>query len=157
MSDHDLAGVRLRLDALERQNRRLRRSLGGVVLATFAIVAVGAKAPASRVLEAEQLLIRDANGHTRAILGIDPASRATGLAILGPSGARRIGVGVKSDGTAGIALSDESGDLRAGLATTPAGKATVSLYDEEGSIRAGLGVVEDGTPRLGLVPPEEGP
>jgi hypothetical protein len=157
MTQNDLAGVAVRLDALERQNRRLRRVLGGASLAVFAIVAVGATAPAPRVIETEQVLIRDANGRTRAILGIDRASHSAGLVVLGASGARRIGVGVKSDGTAGIALSDERGDLRAGLATTPAGKATVSVYDENGSIRAGLGVVEDGTPRLGLVPPEEGP
>jgi hypothetical protein len=156
MTEIDLASFRLRLDALERQNRRLRRVLGAASVAVFAVVAVGATAPAPRVIEAEQVLIRDANGRTRAILGLDPASHSAGLAVLGASGARRIGVGVKSDGTAGIALSDERGELRAGLATTPAGKASVSLSDETGSIRAGLGVVEDGTPRLGLTPPEEG-
>ncbi|HEU4764311.1 MAG TPA: hypothetical protein VFT93_01530, partial [Candidatus Eisenbacteria bacterium] len=58
-----------RIERLERQNRRYR--LGGaiLVLASAAALCIGMSAP-RKTLETDLLLIKDANGTTRMILGM---------------------------------------------------------------------------------------
>jgi hypothetical protein len=63
-----------RLDRLERENRRLKR-IGGVVLVGLAaIVLMGQAMPgkAAKVVEAEKFVVRDTAGHARIILGSQP-------------------------------------------------------------------------------------
>jgi len=67
----DLQAVAERLATVERQNRWMKTAgLVTIVLAAAAFVMARAE-PTSRVVEAEQFIVRDSRGQKRALLGLD--------------------------------------------------------------------------------------
>ena len=63
--------LELRLDRLERQNRKLRGLLLTLALALLALLGWGAAAPAPERLQARQIEIVDETGRAVAVLGAD--------------------------------------------------------------------------------------
>jgi hypothetical protein len=84
-----------RVERLERQNRTLR--LGGTILllAGTAALCIGMSAP-RRTLETDLLLIKDAHGTTRMILGM--ADDGPAITMLDAAGKLRANIGVTDKG-----------------------------------------------------------
>jgi hypothetical protein len=105
-----LEAIARRLDRLERQNRRLRLALVGL-LAAAAALAVGQAstgqaqpgAPEARVkvVDAERFVVRDQNGKARAALFMDnrdPDNRHPRLVLYDENGKGRLGMSVQRHG-----------------------------------------------------------
>ena len=69
----DVHAVVVRIEALERQNRRLKQFAASVLLflATFAVMGVSGP---SRTIEAQRFVLTDSVGRTRAVLGLEKGS-----------------------------------------------------------------------------------
>lgn len=65
-----------RLEKVEKQNRRLKRVGFAVLVLVTAVLAMSQARP-NRVVEAEQFILKDANGKTRGELAIDSAGTST--------------------------------------------------------------------------------
>ena len=69
----DLTAVVERLETVERQNRRMKR-VGLIAIGLVgAVFVMGQAEPKSRVVEAEQFIVRDSRGQKRALLGLEPS------------------------------------------------------------------------------------
>jgi hypothetical protein len=75
MNGMTIGALAQRLDRVERENRMMRRGGGLLVIVVSAVVLLGQAAPPPRVVEIERLVIRDAKGTTRAILGRSEVGR----------------------------------------------------------------------------------
>lgn len=84
-----------RIDRLERQNRRLRVGGAIVVLLSAAALSIGMSAP-RKTLETDLLVIKDANGTTRMILGM--ADDGPAITMLDAKGKLRANIGVSDKG-----------------------------------------------------------
>jgi hypothetical protein len=113
-----------RIERLERQNRRYR--LGGaiLILASAAALCIGMSAP-RKTLETDLLLIKDANGTTRMILGM------------------------ADDGPA-ITMLDEKGKLRANIGVTSKGP-EFDFLDASETPRLSMSIDDKQVPRLNLL------
>lgn len=127
MNGHMVDTLVVRLERLERENRRLRRA-GAVALAGVALVLMGqtTSGEVAKVVEATQFVLRDSKGDTRAVLALGP------------------------DGSVGLGLSDEAGTARAWLSLGPQGSPSFALFDRAARPRATLRLWPDGVPRLAL-------
>jgi hypothetical protein len=128
MNGHTMQTLVIRLERLERENRRLRRA-GAVALAGIVALALMGQTPsgeAAKVVEATQFVLRDSKGDTRAVLALGP------------------------DGSVGLGLSDEAGTARAWLSLGPQGSPGFALFDRAAQPRATLRLWPDGVPRLAL-------
>jgi hypothetical protein len=65
----DLRDLVERVAMLEKRNRRLERGLIAAFTALSAIVVMGQAAPSPRIVEAQQFVLKDANGNVRGWLG----------------------------------------------------------------------------------------
>jgi hypothetical protein len=177
MDSHEYMRLRVRLDTLERRQRRFRRML---LASAGAIAALAATAGQSdrglgggHVVEAERFVLRDGAGVVRAKLTADPKGRAS-LTFLDKDEHSRVAIGVaadgaptmvfgdpdgrttrmefrvKSDGTAAVGLADGKGRFRATLEVTPAGASQVALSDGDGRQRTSVSVPADGSPLIAL-------
>jgi hypothetical protein len=134
--------IEQRLERLERSQSRSRAAL--VMLATLSLVLFGWQfLPASPLIEARQIVLRDARHRSRAELttwadgsvvfrlnGLD--EKAHGLWMLLPNGAMT------------LRLSDSSGYSRAEVRLEPDGEPSVVLAGSDGRTRTRLGVFADG-------------
>lgn len=84
-----------RIERLERQNRSLRIGGAIVVLLSAAALSIGMSAP-RKTLEADLLVIKDANGSTRMILGMSDDGPA--ITMLDAKGKLRANIGVSEKG-----------------------------------------------------------
>lgn len=156
----ELAVVR-RLEAVERENRRLRR-LSGVLLAGLAILlgltasllAVYARQAGATadVVQAQRFVLRDGDGLIRAVLGVQPDG-STRFALQDRDGRPRLQLTLLGDGSPGIALKDRDGRNRAVLALPPDDMAQIVFADREGYNRASLGLSVDHGSTLMLADP----
>jgi hypothetical protein len=140
-----------RLDRLEREGRSLRR-WGGLVLLGLAAVAVMGQALPGKVpkaFEAEEFVVRDAQGRMRATLGLGPEGSA-GLVVYDASGTGRAVVDVGADGTPELGFADRAGITRATLRLLLDGSAGFVINDNAGVARAGVAMVPDGSPLIYL-------
>ncbi len=122
-----LQNVIERLERVERQNRRLRRAGAVSIVVAGALILMAQSAPPRRVVEAQQFLLKDKNGATRALWSVeggrahlsftDPSGRPgqgrpgvvlgmseeghPELIIRGPLGAQ-LALGVSDDGPAAL-------------------------------------------------------
>ena len=129
-----LSGILHRLARAEKENRRMKRAgLLVLVLAGSAMLMSQAQ-PKSRIVEAEEFHVRDANGEIRARLD------STGLVLRDPNGPIR--AYLDSDG---LTLNDASGSLRTMIDSVVPG---LSLYGEGDSPRFLLGLGKQGDPSL---------
>lgn len=148
----DLAEVVARLERAEREilaeqrrNRWLLAAVGlaavGLVLAwTLVNTTTTAQAQGAKVLRANQYIVEDENGKTRAAL--IASKDGPGLVIRDENGKNRIGLVATTDGPA-LALADHKGTNRIGVAVTPVGPA-LKMFDQNGKDRATLGVMDKG-------------
>jgi hypothetical protein len=100
MNKQTVETLAIRLDRLERENRRLKRTGAVALVGIAALVLMGQTTPGevANVVEAKQFVLRDSRGDTRAVLA------------LGPDGSVGLGLSDKA-GTAG-AHPDQSSSMR---------------------------------------------
>jgi hypothetical protein len=109
-ADH---AVVARLEQLERSVRRLRMvaSLAGIALLTTWVLA--ARSPQARpdVLRARGLILEDAEGRERIVLGapMPDGRQYFGMKILSAEGAEQFGLGLKPDGSVGMGFDTKPG------------------------------------------------
>lgn len=165
--------------ALRLECRRWRWGVGGVLVALVA-GAAGAGSNVDQVarkLEAQNFVLRDANGRTRASLGFR-SDGTPGLALLDEASRVRLALDICGDGAPAVNLYSAEGKLVGALAVRPDGSPALgmfdskgqvrasldlshketapglSLYDNEGTMRAAVAVRPDQTPGVGLFDPE---
>jgi len=85
----------LRIERLERQNRRYQVGGAITILAAAAALCIGMSAP-RKTVETDLLLIKDANGTTRMILGM--ADDGPAITMLDEKGKLRANIGVSDKG-----------------------------------------------------------
>src|SRR5262249_911360 len=120
----DAPALEQRLNALETQNRRLRLVVAGIALGMVLYAAwysLFADPIRTTVLEAQRVIVRDAAGRARVVLGTDGDQPDAFNAQDNPC----------------VLLYDEQGALRARLSAT-AEVATLRLFDPDGRLRVAL-------------------
>ena len=134
--------IEQRLERLERSQSRSRAAL--VMLATLSLVLLGWQfLPASAMVEARQIVLRDARHRSRAELTTwadgsvvfrlnDLSEKAHALWMLLPNGAMT------------LRMSDSAGYSRAELRLEPNGDPSLVLAGADGRTRTRLGVFDDG-------------
>ena len=154
------AGVPLtkRLEAVERDNRRLRR-LGvamligvGVLLGlTSAIMIVAARhgmpGMVPQVAEARKFLLRDREGRIRGTWGTNEEGAAQ-LILQDNAGRARMRFTVLPDGSTGLAFVDSVNHARIVVGTLPDESANIVLADRGGKTRAVFGIAPNGSTTL---------
>jgi hypothetical protein len=147
-----------RLEALERENRRLRRysayAFVGLAILLGLIVAMvwvsgrqGAPGTVADQVAARQFVLRDKTGAIRGAwgLGEDGAVR---LVLQDPGGRPRVKVSLLQDGTAGVSFADSGGRPRAVFALLPDQTGSVAFADDGGKTRSVLGISPDGSANI---------
>ena len=151
----------------------LTLTIAAAILGSFFSVhpaALSGQTPA--MLRAQQIVLVDASGRARIVLGTDPTGTAA-IRVLDPgSGKPRIVLAVPADGSSTVELHDAGGNRRADLSLTSDGvrlsladpalkggivlgsgadKKTVLVFnDSQGVYRATLGLTADQDPNLAL-------
>jgi hypothetical protein len=156
MSESNDHGIVERLERLEAANAMLRRECGrwrcGGLAATalagvLGIAGAGAAAKIAPMLEANEFVLRDKDGKTRAALTIREEDGAPGLAFFDRKGQVRLSFDLGSrDAEDSAADAKDKSAPRGRRGETPG----VNIYDEAGGLRAALTIRPDGTPGLGL-------
>jgi hypothetical protein len=149
--------LRARLAAVERRAARIARAAGvlAVLLASATVLAGVAVSRERRLpattdsLEGRQIVLRDAAGKTRAVLGIRPDG-SVGLVMNDDHAIPRAMLGLGSDGEPALGLSDRGGRLRAAIAVAADGSASVGFLDRAQTVRTTLGTGENGAPALSM-------
>lgn len=153
-----------RLEAMEREVRRVRR-MGGFLLFALAILlgiagSIIAMAERGRLLdrshslvEAKRYLLRDESGRIRGLWEATDSGAAQ-IILSDAAGRERLRLRVLQDGSAGLAMVDSMQRSRAVLATLPDETTALALADGAGRTRAVLGLKLGGTPSLALADPD---
>jgi len=153
-----------RLEAMEREMRRVRR-LGGFVIFGLAVLlgvaaAIIAMAERGRLLdrsqdlvESKRFLLRDESGRIRGLWEATDSGAAQ-LILSDAKGRERLRIRVLEDGSAGLAMVDSMQRSRAVLAVLPDETTALALADAAGKTRAVLGLKLGGTPSLALADPD---
>ena len=110
-TDHVLEG---RLERLERSERRMRwvASVAGIALvSSWLVAAQSAPQARSDVLRARILILEDAQGRERVVLGAPMPDRREyyGMKILSATGEEQFGLGLKPDGSVGMGFDTKPG------------------------------------------------
>jgi hypothetical protein len=151
-------GLASRIDAVEADNRRLRRLsialIGIVAILTGLAVALmvvsaryGLPGTTADIVAARQVVIRDRDGVPRGIWGVDD-SGAVRLQLQDGSQRPRLRLSLLDDGGAGITLVDSAGHNRAVIALLPDQAVSVVLADGNGKTRSVFGLAPDGSSTL---------
>jgi len=152
------ADVLERLDAVERDNARLRRLsialivlvavLAGLAVAIMVVSArYGLPGTTADIIAARQLVIRDDAGLPRGLWGVDD-SGAVRLLLQDEAGQPRIRLSLLADGASGVTLIDSAGHNRAVLALLQDQSVTMALADGTGKTRSVFGLAPDGNSTL---------
>jgi hypothetical protein len=147
-----------RLEALERENRRLRRYssyafmglavlLGLIVALVWASGRHGAPGSVADEVAARRFILRDATGIVRGAWGIGDDS-AVRLVLQDSASRPRVKVSLLQDGTSGISFSDPAGRPRAVFAQLPDQSGSMVFADEMGKTRTVLGISPDGAANI---------
>jgi hypothetical protein len=122
----------VRLDRLEADNKRLRRTLVGVVAlgSSLTVAAVLLFALTSRVADTQKMILRGSNGDVVALLGTASNDR--------PS----------------LGLYDAEHMVRMVFGVTDAGSPSLGFYDSEHRLRMLFGLADNGSPSVGLYGPD---
>jgi hypothetical protein len=147
-----------RLDALEADNRRLRRmTIGifvgaGILLGVCAALLVvtarhGFPGTIASVVESESFLVRDSDGNLRGAWGIsDDGSVRLVLENAGQQGS--LSLTLLGDGSPGISFTDSAGKSRMVLGLLPDQTTALVFADRDGRTRTVLGLGRDGSSSL---------
>jgi hypothetical protein len=127
------------MDKLERQNRRLKL-IGTVVMVLAAAVLLMGQASQKKTVEANEFILKDTTGKTRARLGIG----ATGpdLAMFDTEGKARASLEVENDTTGTVTLYKDSSGKDV-VAHNSYGGGALKMFDREGKARVILEVKND--------------
>jgi len=110
MNTDRLEVLEKRLSALERQNRWLKRACMLVACVVGVGVLTGARIFDDALEIKERLLVRDANGAARCVLGDEQVrGLANGLILYDADGKQRITLTVDDKGEAGLLFNDLNG------------------------------------------------
>jgi hypothetical protein len=151
------AAIVHRMEALERDNRRLRRY--GVMMLTVLAIFLGVGAsllyfsgayglPGSpQMVAARQFLLRDARGTIRGTWGTGEDGSVR-LALNDDQGRQRIRLSLLEDGSAGLTFADTADRKLAVLGLLPDQTTTLALTDPAGVPRMVLGVAANGSSNL---------
>lgn len=140
-----------RVDELERENQKLRRNglimLGGValmlLLTTVTLISMRISANAvAEVVEANRFVLRDSDGHVRAVMGVNQDGSAR-VALQDRDGRERLRLSLLADGSPGISFTDREGKSRAVLGLLPDETSALVFADRWGKTRAVLGLSPD--------------
>ncbi len=141
--------VRIRISALENQNRGLRRTVGvlsllflvPLALSVLLLYKVPGLAGGADVVEARSFVLRGDGGATLGEwkVGDDGATRLT---FRDAAGVQRLSLAVV-DGSPGLSLAAEDGGRRVVLGLLPDRTATLVFADREGIPRAVMGLSRD--------------
>jgi hypothetical protein len=140
-----------RVDALERENARLRARSHLLSLGVVAALALAAGVAAlTRVertgtadtVQARQFVLRDAGGNARAVLA-NTAEGGARLTLLDHSGQDRLRMTLLADGSPGLSFADAAGRSRAVLGFLPDETANLVFADRTGRTRAVFGLMPD--------------
>ncbi len=147
-----------RLEAMEREGRRLRRlsqyalagtalGLGVAAMVIFLAARRGIPGLTADTLESHQFLLRDHHGAVRGVW--DTSDKGLPRMMLqGVSGATGIKLSLLDDGTAGLAFTDSAGRTRAVVALLADGTSSLAFADERGTTRSVLSVTPGGAATL---------
>jgi hypothetical protein len=102
-----------RIERLEKQNRQIKVIYLAGLVVFIGTILLGATTPRARELTAERFVVKDAQGNTRAVLGV--GNTGTGLSILDDKSTNRLWVGVTSKGNPQMELGDRTGNTRMAL------------------------------------------
>lgn len=133
------AAVMNRLERLEKQNSNFKK-IGAVALILIGSVLLMGQAPASRTVEANEFILKDASGKVRGRLSM--AAFGPEFALLDNNGERRASLNLLADDP-GVYLFDGNGRERASL-VLQADEVYLALSDANEKPRAGLNLVADG-------------
>jgi hypothetical protein len=137
------------LARLEQANRWWRRSTVLALLAMTAIGLMGQVMPPSRVLEVEQLLLRDTTGRIRVSLST-LEDDAIVLTFRDRLERDRLAIGLLPEGAPLVSLYDEHRRRRAAFGVLDTDAPQLSLYGKDGTSRAHLALHDDGPRFVGL-------
>lgn len=143
-----------RVDALETDNRKLRRHGRVLMVVTAVLLGLGIALvmTAARhgmpgfvpdVVEAREFLLRDSNGRVRGAWGSDDAG-AIRLVLQSERSGSNIKLSLLQDGSSGLTFSDSAGTARMVLAVLPDHTVNVVFGDERGVARTVFGLSPDG-------------
>jgi hypothetical protein len=147
----------LRLERVELDNRRLRRSLAAVV-ALGAVVAVGTVLIAElipRAVEADRFVLRNSKGDSAAWLSVGKDD-APSLGFYGPQHKLRMLFGLTKTGSPTLGLYDSEQQQRVSLGLGNDEMPHVMLMDAQKKVRVSLGLHRNGLPNLSLFDPQQG-
>jgi hypothetical protein len=136
MTEPTLDALTTRLERLERERLRAKRTTLVVLLGGAALMLMG-QAPPHRMpksLEAEEFVLRDSRGQVRASLATDQNANATMLQIFGENGKPRTRLTVSADGTSSLEVLDSGEHVRVLLGVRDNGSPRLWLGNEAGKI-----------------------
>lgn len=137
-----------RLEALERDNRRLQRYgmlliVAMAVLLALGVVLVYSTRTVTPEVAAQRFIIKDASGGVRGAWGV-AADSSLRWVLQDAAGRPRIKLSLLNDGSAGLSMTDSMGRPRAVFALDAADGGSLVFADAQGRTRAVLGVSPDG-------------
>ncbi|HET8623455.1 MAG TPA: hypothetical protein VFM14_07820 [Gemmatimonadales bacterium] len=141
-----------RLEALERDNRRLQRYGGFLVAGMAVLIALGAvlvyaTRTVSPEVAAQRFVIKDAQGVVRGVWGVAEDSSLRFI-FQDRAGRPRVRISLLNDGSAGISLTDSGGRPRGVLALEENAGGSLVFADAAGRTRSVLGVAPEGAANL---------
>ena len=143
MQTSQLHTIVLRLEKLEKQNRRFKRAGLCALVVAVAILLTGQAVPRNHTIEAQLFLIKDVNGKMRASLGMDTVADAPYLKLYDANEKSRVVIEAYPR-QPNLWLSGADEKMRAVFATA-ADSTGLELFDTSGNIRANLQVDQNGT------------
>jgi len=141
----NVQGLANRVEKLERQNRRMKQA-GTIILILAAAVVLMGQAPGTRTVEANEFVLRDADGRIRGWLGVRDDN--PGLSLYGANGKPQVWLSAQPGGPL-FSLYDIQERQRI-MITAPEETPVIGFYDKNGKGRGALGMSGD-TPSLLLV------
>jgi hypothetical protein len=147
----------LRLERVELDNRRLRRSLAAVVAlgAVVALVAVVVSGLLTRVVEADDIILRNSKGESVAQLGVTKDGSPS-LGFYGPEHKLRALFALTSTGSPVLGLYDSEQSQRITFALGNDEMPLIMLSDAQKKVRAQIALQRNGVPGLWLYDPQQG-
>jgi hypothetical protein len=148
-------GMTIRIQELERENRRLRRLWMGTLvsvalllgLATALVIVAarhGLPGTVADVIEAREFLLRDAAGTVRGSWSA-AADGSMRLVFQAPGSKAGLALSVLGGGASGITVRDSAGRSRAVLGLLPDQTVSLLFADENGTTRTVLSLVRGGS------------
>jgi hypothetical protein len=140
----DAASIMERIERLEKTNSRLKLSLVLLMILAGCLVFTGARFGRGRTVTARRIVLKDASGTTRAILGM--RSEGPGLTLYDSSGDNVEALLTVLQTGPILSLYDRNGITRVLLGVTPKG-ATLAFNSPTGKLRAEMGFLSN-TPSI---------